>query len=266
MTTIATRSGPDAVGAFGRMSRSLGLGLGFPLAVLAVWEFLANARVLDVVLFSQPSAIFASIGPSMESSALQRDIRATLLEVTVGYIAAVIPGLIIGAAMGLWQRVDYVLEPIVIGLYSAPTIALYPLLIIWFGISFTSITILVVLFTIFPIIVNTALGVRLVDPVLIRSAVAFGASRREVLQKVVLPAAMPSIAAGLQLAIGRCFTGAVVAELFIGSAGLGYSIGYYASFLQMNFVFLNVFVVGILGVILTMTMGAVQRRVQYRST
>lgn len=266
MTTIAVRSRPNALRAFDRASRSLGLGLGFPVAVLVLWEFLVNARVLDIVLFSQPSAILESLGPSVESGAVLRDIRTTLVEVAVGYVAAVIPGLIIGAAMGLWQRVDYVLEPIVIGMYSAPTIALYPLLIIWFGISFTSIIILVILFTIFPIIVNTALGVRLVDPVLIRSAVSFGASRREVLQKVVLPAALPSIAAGLQLAIGRCFAGAVVAELFIGSSGLGYSIGYYANFLQMNFVFLNIFVVGILGVVLTMAMRAVQQRVQYRST
>lgn len=247
-----------------RAFRGAGLGLGFPIAVLVLWEILAQAGIVPLALFSQPSAILERIGPAMSSGELPRDIRTTLVEFAVGYVAAAIPGLAIGFAMGLWRRVDYVLEPIVIGLYTAPTIALYPLLILWFGLGFTSIIILIVLFTIFPIIVNTALGVRLVDPVLVRSAVSFGASRREVLLKVILPAALPAIVSGLQLAVGRCFTGAVVAELFIGSAGLGYSIGTYASFLQMDAVFLNIFVVGILGVTATYAMGILERRVRYQ--
>lgn len=247
----------------GRAARGVALGLGFPICVLVIWEILAQAGIVPIPLFSHPSAILAELGPSLESGNLQRDIRTTLVEFTVGYVVAAVPGLLIGFAMGLWRRVDYALEPIVIGLYTAPTIALYPLLILWFGLGFVSIITLVVLFTIFPIIVNTALGVRLVDPVLVRSAVSFGATRREVIQKVILPAALPSIVSGLQLAVGRCFTGAVVAELFIGSAGLGYSIGYYASFLQMDAVFLNIFVVGILGVTVTLAMGILERRVHY---
>lgn len=247
----------------GRAARGLALGLGFPLAVLVLWEVLAEAGIIPIPLFSQPSAILAQLGPRIESGEIVRDVRTTMVEFGVGYVVAAIPGLMIGFAMGLWRRVDYVLEPIVIGLYTAPTIALYPLLILWFGLGFVSIITLVVLFTIFPIIVNTALGVRLVDPVLIRSAVSFGATRREVLTKVILPAALPSIVSGLQLAVGRCFTGAVVAELFIGSAGLGYSIGYYASFLQMSVVFLNIFIVGILGVSVTLAMGVLEKRVRY---
>lgn len=265
MTVVGTAARVPQPSLFGRAAKGVALGLGFPIAVLALWEVLAQARVIPTPLFSQPSAILEQLGPSLETGALQRDVRTTLVEFAVGYLLAAIPGLAIGFAMGLWRRVDYVLEPIVIGLYTAPTIALYPLLILWLGLGFASIIMLVVLFTIFPIIVNTALGVRLVDPVLVRSAVSFGASRREVLQKVVLPAALPSIFSGLQLAVGRCFTGAVVAELFIGSAGLGYSIGYYASFLQMDAVFFNIFVVGILGVSATLVMGLLEQRVRYEA-
>lgn len=263
MTVVGAPARVPQPSVFGRAAKGIALGLGFPLAVLVLWEILAVTGIIPIPLFSQPSAILAQLGPSLETGELQLDIRTTLVEFAVGYVLAAIPGLIIGFAMGLWRRVDYALEPIVIGLYAAPTIALYPLLILWFGLGFVSIITLVVLFTIFPIIVNTALGVRLVDPVLVRSAVSFGASRREVLQKVVLPAALPSIVSGLQLAVGRAFTGAVVAELFIGSAGLGYSIGYYASFLQMDAVFLNIFVVGILGVTATIAVGVLEKRIRY---
>lgn len=245
--------------------RNVGLGLAFPLVVIALWQALASAGILSVQLFSEPTAIAGQLGPGIDSGELFHNTERTLQEFAVGYILAAIPGLVIGFAMGLWERVEFAFEPLVIGLYSAPLVALYPLLIIWFGIGFTAITFLVILFAIFPVIVNTSLGVRLVDPVLVRSAVSFGASRREVMLKIVLPAALPSIVSGLQLAVGRAFTGAVVAELFIGSAGLGYAIGYYANYLQMDAVFLNIFVVGIFGVTATLAAGLLERRFRYQT-
>jgi NitT/TauT family transport system permease protein len=247
----------------GRRLRNLGLGLGFPILVLIAWEILSSNKIIDPVLFPPPSKIFGTIGDRIESGELVRDLGTTLWEFFVGYVISVLIGLPIGVAMGLWKRVDYTLEPIMIGLYSAPVIALYPLLIIWTGIGLTSIVVLVVLFTIFPIVINTSLGVRLVDPFLVRSAVSFGATRREVLRHVILPASLPAIASGLELAVGRGLTGAVVAELFIGSAGLGYTIGFYASFLRLADVFLYIFILGILGVLLRELMTAFERRVRY---
>lgn len=245
--------------------RKVGLGLGFPIFVLILWQILTTSEILDPVLFPAPSSIIATLGDRIASGELTRDLWTTFSEVFVAYVLSVIIGVPTGVAMGLWRRVDYSLEPFMIGLYSAPTIALYPLLIVVAGIGFTSIVTLVVLFTIFPIVVNTTLGVRLVDQFLIRSAISFGATRREVLRHVILPASLPSIAAGLELAIGRAITGAVVAELFIGNAGLGYSIGYYSSFLRLADVFLYIFILGIIGVTLRELMTALERRVRYEN-
>jgi sulfonate transport system permease protein len=254
-----------AQGPWARRVRNLALGIGFPIVVGIVWELLASSGVINPILFSSPSRIFAALDPKLASGELVRDLVATLRLAFVGYVVSAVLGLVIGVAMGLWRRVDYVLEPLVIGLYVAPIIALYPLFIIWFGISFTAMVTLVILFTIFPIIVNASLGVRLVDPVLIRSAVAFAASDREVLTKVTLPAALPAIASGLQLAVGRCLTGVVVAELFIGREGIGYSIGIYANFLRMGDVFFGIVLVGLLGVTFTYLMGWVESRLRYEN-
>lgn len=249
--------------ASGRLARRASLGLGFPIMLLVVWEILANAQIINPVLIPPPSAILSTLGARIESGALVSDITTTLGEFFVGYALAALIGLPIGLAMGLWRRVDYLVEPLMIGLYSAPVIALYPLLIIVFGIGFTSIITLIVLFTIFPITVNTALGVKLIEPALVRAAVSFSANRPEVLLKIILPASLPGIASGLQLAVGRAMTGAVVAELFIGKAGLGYSIGYHASYLQLAEVFLNIFILGIMGTSLRSVMTAFERRVRY---
>lgn len=243
----------------------MALGLGFPVAAAIVWEVLAQSRVINPVLFSSPSLIWATLDPKLESGEFVRDLTATLRLGAVSYVVSAVLGLAVGVAMGLWRRVDYVLEPLVMGLYVAPVIALYPLFIIWFGISFTAMVTLVLLFTIFPIIVNTSLGVRLVDPVLIRSAVSFGASGREVLTKVTLPAALPAVASGLQLAVGRCLTGVVVAELFIGTEGIGYSIGVYANFLRMSDVFFGIVVIGLLGVLFTYLTGWIESRLRYEA-
>ncbi len=181
-----------------------------------------------------------------------------------GYLLAVVVGLPIGIAMGIWQRVDYAAEPIVMGLYSAPFIALYPLLIIALGIGPLTITAIVFFMTVFMIIVNTSLGVRLVSEILTRTATSFGATRRETVLKVIVPAALPAIVAGLQLGMGRALTGVVVAELFIGSSGIGYSIGYYAGTLQLADVYLGIFILGVLGVSLRALVGALEQRVSYK--
>jgi len=243
--------------------RKVALGLGFPIFVLISWEILSTNRIIDPVLFPAPSVIFGTLQDRLESGELTRDLWATLSAVFVGYAISALIGLPIGVAMGLWRRVDFTLEPFVMGLYSAPIIALYPLLIIVSGIGFTTIVVLVVMFAIFPIIINTALGVRLVDPFLVRSAVSFGAARGEVLRHVILPASLPSIVSGMELAVGRAITGAVVAELFIGNAGLGYSIGYYSGFLRLADAFLFIFILGVLGVLLRELVVAIERRVRY---
>lgn len=248
-----------------RVVRNVALGLSFPIFVAIVWELLAQNEVINPILFSSPSRIWATLDPKLESGEFVRDLVATLRLAAVAYLISVVLGLAVGIAMGLWRRVDYMLEPLVIGLYVAPLIALYPLFIIWFGITFAAMVTLVVLFTIFPIIVNASLGVRLVDPVLIRSAVSFGASGREVLTKVTLPAALPAIASGLQLAVGRCLTGVVVAELFIGTEGIGYSIGVNANFLRMSDVFFGIVVIGLLGVAFTYLMGWIESRLRYEA-
>ncbi len=243
-----------------RPLRETAISVAFPTVVLALWEALSQAGMLDPRLFSRPSLILAAASQQLASGALARNIGASLGETAAGFALAILVGVPLGVAMGSWRRVDYVLEPYVIGLYSAPIVALYPLLIIWFGLGFSAMLVLVLLFAVFPIVVNTSLGVRLADSVLIRTGRSFGATRFEILTKIVLPAALPSILVGLRLAVGRALIGVVVAELFIGTAGLGYAIGVAAGTLRTADVFVGIFVLGIVGSGLTALVGGVERR------
>jgi NitT/TauT family transport system permease protein len=138
-------------------------------------------------------------------------------------------------------------------------------MIIALGIGFATIVTIVFFMTVFMIIINTALGVRLVSQVLTRTAVSFGATRRETILKVVFPAALPAIVAGLQLGVGRALTGTVVAEIFIGSSGIGYSIGYYAGTLRLADVYLGILILGVLGVSLHAAVNVLERRVNFEA-
>lgn len=263
MSTVAVPSVPAVprgvrFDKIGKSLRGLAWGLSLPLAVCILWEVLAATGALDPRLFSRPSTIWNAGAQQIASGQLLTNLRVSLTETAAGYGLAVLIGVPLGIAMGSWRRVDYTLEPFVIGLYSAPIVALYPLLILWFGISFTTVLVLVVLFAVFPVIVNSALGVRLADPILIRTARSFGASSFEILTKIVLPAALPSILAGLRLALGRALIGVVVAELFIGSAGIGFAIGTAAGALRTAEVYFGIVVLGIVGVTLTTLVGAVE--------
>ncbi len=268
MSTVAVSTAPSAARGSARAPRdgeflqNLLWGLSFPAAVFVLWELMAATGLLNTVLFSRPSLIFAAGWREATTGALWRNLSVSLSEVAVGFVVAVAIGLAIGLAVGSSRRLDYIFEPLIIGLYSAPIVALYPLLILWFGLGFTAMLTLVVLFAVFPVIVNTALGVRLTDRVLLRTAEAFGASRQEVVFKVILPAALPSILAGLRLALGRALIGVVVAELFMGNAGIGFSIGYAAGALRTADVYFGIFVVGAVGVGLTSLMGVLERRLQ----
>jgi ABC-type nitrate/sulfonate/bicarbonate transport system permease component len=112
----------------------------------------------------------------------------------------------------------------VAALYASPQVAFLPLLIIWLGIGFTSKVALVFIGSVIIMIINTETGVAQVDPRLIETARSFTASERQVLTKIVLPAALPIILAGMRLSIGRALVMVVVAEIYASNRGLGYLI------------------------------------------
>ncbi len=260
VTLPARRAEAPSTSRFIAPVRDLAWSLAVPVVVLALWETLAAAGMLDPRLFSRPSAILAAAAQQVASGALVANAAASLAETALGFVLAALIGVPLGIVMGSWRRVDYMLEPFVIGLYSAPIVALYPLLIIWFGLGFSAMLVLVVLFAVFPIVVNTSLGVRTADSVLVRTGRSFGATPAEIVTKIILPAALPSILAGLRLAAGRALIGVVVAELFMGTAGLGYAIGVAAGTLRTADVFVGIFVLGIVGTGLTALVGAFERR------
>lgn len=224
------------------------------------WEAAARAHVINTVLLSSPSAIAAALAGQIRSGALLRNLEVSSIEFAAGFAVSALIGLAAGVAIGWYRPLSHALGPPIWLSYNAPFVALSPLFILALGLGTRTVIVIVVLIAVVPIIMNTAAGVRNVDPVLVRAARSFGAGDVQLFRKVVLPASVPLVMAGLRLGVGRALVGVIVGEFFGGNAGLGYSITYYGGVLQTDNMMVGVVVTAAIGVLLTVGSTRLERR------
>jgi NitT/TauT family transport system permease protein len=236
------------------------LGIASFAAILLVWESIVQAGWANPFFISQPSAIAISLGHTARSGELWHNISVSLREFAIGYGASVVVGIVAGALAGRFRIVEYALDPFLWFLYSAPLIAFYPVFVLWFGLGVPAVIAITFLLSVTQIAANTLSGIQNVDPALLRAARSFGATERDLLWKVILPASVPMVIAGLRLGVGRALMGVVVGELFGATAGLGFSIAYYGALLKTTDMIASLMVVVLLGVLCTQGLSAVEAR------
>jgi NitT/TauT family transport system permease protein len=241
-------------------SAPLLLGIASFALIVVVWETVVRLGWANPFFISQPSAIAASLSHSARSGELWHNLTVSLREFAIGYGASVIVGILAGALAGRIRTVEYALDPFLWFLYSAPLIAFYPIFVLWFGLGVRAVIAITFLLSVTQIAASTMSGVQNVNPGLVRAARSFGASERDLLWKVVLPASLPMVIAGLRLGVGRALMGVVVGELFGATAGLGFSISYYGALLKTTDMIASLVVVVVLGVLCTQGLSAVEAR------
>ena len=222
--------------------------------VLGLWELFGPS--MNRVFLRPPSQIAVAFVDLLGTGELQTALVQSLRVFGVGLAIAIVAGIFIGIVMGRSRIAFNILDPWVSALYSVPSVALLPLVAVAFNYSGDPPRIAaVVLFAIFPILINTQQGVRNVDPMLMEVARAFNTSERRLWSDVIVPSALPFILAGVRLSIGRALIGMIVAEFLIGLAGLGYLIIVYQNTFRIDRMFVPVILVATIGVVL---MGLVQ--------
>src|SRR5437660_1764004 len=244
----------------GWRSAPLLLGIASFAAILLAWEAVVRWDWANPFFISQPTAIAASLGRAARSGELWHNLAVSLREFAVGYAASAVVGILAGAVAGRFRIVEYALDPFLWFLYSAPLIAFYPIFVLWFGLGVPTVIAMTFLLSVTQITASTLSGIQNVNPGLLRAARSFGATERDLLWKVVLPASVPMVIAGLRLGIGRALMGVVVGELFGATAGLGYSISYYGALLKTTDMIASLVVIVVLGVLCTQGLSAVEAR------
>ncbi len=189
------------------------------VVILVLWEILG--RHINPIFGAPPSAIFAAFVELMRNGKLADALGQSLQPFVVGYGVAIAVGVPLGLIIGRFWVAEAALGILVTGGYAMPLVALVPLLILWFGLGFAVKAAVIFLMSIFPICINTWLGVKSVPKTLIDVGKSFVASDAVILRRIVLPATLPYIMAGIRLAVGRAVVGMVIAEFFTQISGLG---------------------------------------------
>ena len=189
---------------------------------LGIWEIFGG--MIDPVLFTVPSKIAVAAVGMIASGELWNYLWPSLVVLAVGLILAAIIGIAIGLLLARFRLLDVAFGSYITFLYSIPSVALVPLIVLWAGFEMTAKIIILFMFAFFPMVINTYQGVRNVDTKLLEVGRAFRCSERQLWANIVLPAALPFIVTGVRLALGRGLIGMVLADLYTAISGIGYLI------------------------------------------
>jgi ABC-type nitrate/sulfonate/bicarbonate transport system permease component len=221
------------------------------LACAIAWEVIARSSGLPKVLFPPLEDIFRALGKMVVEGTLLRDLQATFTRLAVSVVIGAAVGTVLGALMGsvrAWERAF--VGPINF-LLAVPGTALFPLAMMWFGLSEKTILSILIYEVALTVTANTWTGVKSIDLSLIRAGRAFGASGPSMFWRVLFPAALPSIITGYRLAFSRAWRILIVAEMLVSAAaGLGYRLYWARELFQTDVVYAGLLVVGTAGLLL----------------
>lgn len=210
----------------------IGLLLGFLLA----WELLAKYEIIDAFIFSSPSRMIAIIGKLYRENNLWVHIYASLYETVMGFIISTFAGTLIAIILWWNKTLRNILEPYVITLNSLPKIALGPIIIVWIGTGKTAIIFMAVLICIIITIISMLAGFINVDAEKIMLLKSMHATKFQIMQKLVLPANIPTLISVLKINVGLSWIGSIMGEYISSKEGLGYLLVYGSQIFQLDLV------------------------------
>lgn len=219
------------------------------VVVLGGWEIVG--RQINPLFMSYPSAIARAAVRLTLSGELFAALASSLQVLLLGFVIAAVLGIALGLLIGRYRSVEATTDWLVNALYATPLVAIVPLVTLWFGLGVAAKLFIITVLAVFPILINTAAGVRDVSASLIDVGAAFAAKEREIFVKIILPSAVPFMMTGLRLGVGRAIIGMVVAEFFTAITGLGALIVKYGNQYDTASMFVPIFVLMLLGVLLT---------------
>jgi NitT/TauT family transport system permease protein len=246
------------------LSTSLGRSLArllLALMLLAAWQYQPSDKLR--FWMSGPLQIVGRLWTWLLDGSLWGNVGSTLLAMSLGYAIGTGIGVALGLLFGLMPRLHRVLSPYITALYAMPKIALAPLFVIVLGIGIESKVALVAI-TVFFLVLNSTLdGVRNVDRDLVRALSLMGATRSEVIRKVLIPATLPWIFTGMRIAVRYAFTNTLLAELIASNSGIGFMIEYYSGVFDATGTYAAILVLVIMSVGLTELLTTIEAKMSH---
>ena len=241
------------------------------LAVLVVflvlWEVLPKALIVNPVLTSYPSALWPTFVELLKATPQQASILthawATVLATVLGFTGAMVLGTALAAALWWWNTLYKVLDPYLVVANAMPKTAFVPMFYIWLGATL-SIYGMSLAISVFITILMIYSGFQGIDPNKIKLAQTFGATKGQILRKVVLPGSVPTLVAALKVNAGLSLVGVVVGEFQSANLGLGYLIQYGAQIFKMNIVMTGITILAIVSSLMYLAISWLEAAVMRR--
>jgi len=227
------------------------------VVLLGAWEIFG--RDVNPVFGSYPSAIAEAGWQLARTGKLWAALSDSLRPFLLGYGLAILIGVPIGLVTGRFRTVEAAIGIYITAGYAMPLVALVPLLVLWLGLGFAVKVAVIFLMSVFPICINTWVGVTAVPKTLIEVGKSFVAPDSVILRRIVLPATLPYIMAGIRLAVGRAVVAMVIAEFFTSISGLGAIIITSANNFDTATMFVPIVILMVMAIGLTYLIGAVER-------
>ena len=231
--------------------------------LLATWTVVTEMGWANELFLPKPQAVWAAFVKTMtkgyQGATLLQHLGASLYRILTAFALACVVGIPLGVVMGVSRNARALLNPLIEFYRPLPPLGLYTLLVMWLGIGESSKLSLLFLAGLPGIVISTIQAVTSVDPVYVRAAQSLGATRRDLLFHVYLPAAGPLILAGMRISLGFTYTVLVAAEIVAASAGIGWMIWDAAKFLLSDVGIMGLIVLGLTGVVLDLAMRAIAK-------
>ena len=232
---------------------------GLLLALIVLWEAGARLGLLDAFFFSSPSEILRTAITKWHTGSLWRDVLYTGASTLLGFVLGTLIGSVIGLMFWFSRRAALVAEPWLIVLNALPKLALAPVLVILFGIGFSSKVVLAFLMTVITAAISAWSGVKAVDPALTTLLESLGARRLQIFALLVVPSAMPWMISGLRVNIALAMAGSIVGEFIASDRGLGRMIVYAGTTFDLKLVWVGVVVLSILSILMYLGVVTLER-------
>jgi NitT/TauT family transport system permease protein len=235
-----------------------GMRLALLAIILVLWELISGSLV-DKFWVSEPSDIFQSLYTWTLSGELFFHIGITAQEMFIGFFIGATGGAILGFILGRWEFLAKLLDPFIMALYSLPKVALAPLFILWFGIGIEMKIVFAAVIVFYLVFFNTYAGVKNVDSDLLDNIRLMGASERQILLKVTIPAALNWVFVGLKMSVPYALIGAVIGEITASNRGVGFLISYSAGQFDTAGTFAAVIILMFMSVLLNFGLGILEK-------
>ena len=231
-----------------------------PIALLIIWEIAVRVGLLDARFFPAPSSVFETLVQLVEDGSLWANTWATLQRLFWGFFLGGIPGLLLGIGMGLNRTLRAIVDPLISTTYPVPKSAIFPLILLIFGLGEGSKIVMVAIGVFYPVLINSTIGVLEINKIYLDVGRNFKASRWQTFRTIAFPGAVPSIMSGIKLGLGLGLMLIAIAEMIGAKSGLGYMIWNAWEILSVETMYVGLIVIALLGVIFSIVLTEVESK------